>query len=151
MPDPYRTPAAHVADPPLGELRPPRPPGVAIAVLVLGLAIVVQQISFIPSIRSGVARYDDVEPWALAVVALFVIALAAALFFLVWRGQNWARWLTAAYAAFTVGVLPFHIRATWDLSALASALDVVTAALLALGSSMLFLRSSAPWFGRRTS
>jgi hypothetical protein len=144
MNDRYAPPRSEVSDP--KRTRPPSPPSVRLACLLILAGLALSLVSLLPFIRPPAPDEQDVPLW----VTLLVVAIFGSL--TVWftvqtsRGKNWARWAILLYLAFGWVLSAMEFQTELERAPLFVMINSVCIALELVACWKLFTGEGAGWF-----
>jgi len=117
---------------------------VALALLWMALAVAVcASVAYYASGATPLFRDLAVHVLGYAIVALLLAGIAA--------GNPWSRTLFALFLGWNLGLVGFNLAIGSAQLPTPYRLDLLILGLQAVGTSLLFLPASQPWFRRATS
>lgn len=147
--DPFKAPAAKVADPDLRGHREPRPPSVTLACRLLWATIALGLLSLLPGVRAGLWDGRDNSLIAVVLALAFVAVMTGVelwLIRLVGSRHGWARWALLIYLIAGWLMTFSDFSASIEQGMAAVLVDLVTGITEMVAVGLLFLGKGRFWF-----
>lgn len=147
--NPFKAPAAKVADPKPKRDLEPRPASITLACRILWATVVLGLLSLVPGVRTGLWADYRQSPGAMVVAVVLVAIMTGVeiwLIRLVSRRHGWARWALLIYLIAGWLMTFSDFSASIEQGMTAVLVDLVTGVAEVFAIGILFLSAGRSWF-----